>query len=138
MTVNETDKNLFPYRAGILVFILRITRENHLGSQKWLLGRTIPHFFENSKIVRGFSGGSGVRNPPANAGDMGSIPESGKSSREENGNPLQYPCLGNPINRGTWGVQSIGLQRLGHNLATQKQQNQAKRVINKYCIACIF
>ena len=46
-----------------------------------------------------------VKNPPANAGDtgdVGSIPGSGKSPEEGNGNPLQYSCLGNPINRGVW------------------------------------
>ena len=37
---------------------------------------------------------------PANAGDSGSIPESGRSSEDENGNPLQYSVLGNPMNRG--------------------------------------
>ena len=40
-----------------------------------------------------------VKNPPANAGDAGSVPESGRSPGEGNGNPLQYSCLGNPIDR---------------------------------------
>ena len=48
----------------------------------------------------GFSGGSMVRNLPANAGDFGSIPGSGKSPGEENGNPLHYSCLGNPMDSG--------------------------------------
>ena len=39
---------------------------------------------------------------PANAGDMGSIPGPGRSPGEENGNPLQYSCLGNPMDRGAW------------------------------------
>ena len=43
-----------------------------------------------------------VKNPPTNAGDAGSIPGLGRSLREGNGNPLQYSCLGNPINRGAW------------------------------------
>ena len=44
-----------------------------------------------------------VRNPPANAGDIrdsGSIPELGRSPEEGNANPLQYSCLGNPVDRG--------------------------------------
>ena len=44
-----------------------------------------------------------VKNPPANAGDvrdLGSIPESGRSPGEGNGNPLQYSCLENPMDRG--------------------------------------
>ena len=48
----------------------------------------------------GFPGDSVVKNPPANAGDMGSIPGLGRSPREGNGNPLQYSCLGNPMDRG--------------------------------------
>ena len=51
---------------------------------------------------RGFPHGSVVENPPANAGDVGLIPGSGKSPGEENGNPLQYSCLGNPMDRGAW------------------------------------
>ena len=50
----------------------------------------------------GFSGGSGVKNPRANAGDPGLIPRSRRPPEEENGNPLQYSCLGNPKDRGDW------------------------------------
>ena len=45
------------------------------------------------------------KNPPANAGDIrdaGSIPGSGRSSEEGHGNPLQYSCLENPMDRGAW------------------------------------
>ena len=53
----------------------------------------------------GFPGGSVVKNSPANAGearDAGSIPRSGRSPGGGNGNPLQYSCLGNPVERGAW------------------------------------
>ena len=53
-------------------------------------------------ISKGFPGGSVVKNPPANSGDAGSIPASGSSPGEGNGNPLQYSCLGNPVDRGAW------------------------------------
>ena len=43
-----------------------------------------------------------VKNLPANAGDAGSIPQSGRCPGEGNGNPLHYSCLGNPMNRGAW------------------------------------
>ena len=43
-----------------------------------------------------------VKNLPANAGDAGSIPGSGGSPGEGNGNPFQYSCLGNPMARGAW------------------------------------
>ena len=41
-----------------------------------------------------------VKNPPANTGNEGLIPESGRSSGEGNGNSLQYAFLGNPLDRG--------------------------------------
>ena len=53
----------------------------------------------------GCPGGSVVKNPPANAGDIGSIPGSGRSPGEGSGNPLQYSCLGNPLDGGAlWAV----------------------------------
>ena len=51
-------------------------------------------------MLIGFPIGSAVKNPPANAGDMGSILGSGRSPGEGNGNPLQYSCLENPMDRG--------------------------------------
>ena len=50
--------------------------------------------------ILGFPDGSEVKNPTASAGDMGSLPGSGRSSREGNGNPFCPSCLGNPIDRG--------------------------------------
>ena len=43
-----------------------------------------------------------VKNKPANSGEVGLIPGSGRSPEEGNGNPLQYSCLGNPMDRGVW------------------------------------
>ena len=51
-----------------------------------------------------FSVGLMVKNQPANVRDVGSIPESGRSPGEGNGNPLQDSCLGNPMDRGAWRV----------------------------------
>ena len=51
-------------------------------------------------LAWGFPGGSVVKNPPANVGDMGSNPGFGRSPREGNGNSLQYSCLGNAMDRG--------------------------------------
>ena len=57
----------------------------------------------SSNSVLGFPGGAVVKNPPAgDAGDMGLIPGSGRSSGIRNGNLLQYPCLKNSINREGW------------------------------------
>ena len=51
-------------------------------------------------IIWGFPGSSVVKNPPANVGNAGSIPGLGRAPGEGNGNPLQYSCLENPMDRG--------------------------------------
>ena len=53
-------------------------------------------------LNNGFPGNSAVKNLSANAEEPCSIPGLGKSPGEGNGNPLQYSCLGNPMDRGTW------------------------------------
>ena len=63
-------------------------------------------------------GGSGVKNPPANAGDPGLIPGSERSPGEWNGNPLQYSCLENSWTEEPGRLQLQGLQRVGHAWAT--------------------
>ena len=55
-----------------------------------------------------------VKNLPANTGDTrdsGSIPGSGRSSGERNGNPLQYYHLGNPMDRGSWWATVHGVAK---------------------------
>ena len=59
-------------------------------------------YLMNCTETLGFPGGSVVKNLPANAGDVGLILGLGRTSGEGNGNLLQYSCLGNPIDRGTW------------------------------------
>ena len=64
-------------------------------------------------VCMGFPSGSVVKNPPANTGDTGSIPGSGRSPGEGNGNPLQYSCLGNPngqrslVDYSLWGSKGV-------------------------------
>ena len=55
-----------------------------------------------------------------NAGDLGSIPRSGRSPGGGNGNPLQYSCLENPMNRGAWQATVYGVTRVGHDLVTKQ------------------
>ena len=57
------------------------------------------------------------------AGDPGLIPGSGRSSGEENGNSLQYACLGNPMARGTWWATVRGVARIRHDLATKNHHH---------------
>ena len=54
-----------------------------------------------------------------NAGGPGSIPGSGRSPGEGNGNPLQYSCLENPTDRGAWWAMIHGVARVGHDLETK-------------------
>ena len=52
-----------------------------------------------------------VKNLPANAEDMGLIPRSGRSPGERNGNPLQYSCLGNSMDRRAWWAMVHGVEK---------------------------
>ena len=74
-----------------------------------------------------------VKNPPANsedARDMVLRPGSGRSPEARNGNPLQYPYLGNPMDRGVWpaivhGVAELGTnQQLNNNNSTHRYKIQ--------------
>ena len=66
----------------------------------------------------GSPGGSDGKESTCSSGDLGSIPESGRSPEEGNGKLLQCYCLENSMDRGAWQVESLGLQRIGHNWAT--------------------
>jgi len=59
----------------------------------------------------GFPGDSVVKNLPASAGDVGLILGSGRSPGKGNGNPFQYSCLGNPMDRGTWQITVHGFAK---------------------------
>ena len=67
---------------------------------------------------RDFPNGLGIKNLPVNAGDSGLITELRRSPGEGSGNPLQYSCLGNPMDRGAWLAAVYGIAKVRHNLAT--------------------
>ena len=67
-----------------------------------------------------FPGGPAAKNLPANAGNTGSVPHSERSPGGGNGNPLQYSCLGDPMDRGACWLQSIGSQRVRCDLAAKQ------------------
>ena len=64
-----------------------------------------------SGCMLGFPDGSVVQNLPVNAGDTGWIPGSGRSPGGGNGNPLQYSCLENPMDRGAWWAAVYGVAK---------------------------
>ena len=72
----------------------------------WSIHFVVQHkLMQECKAIMSFLSSSVVKNPPANAQDArikGSIPGSGRSPGGGNGNSLQYPCLGNPMDRGVW------------------------------------
>ena len=53
-----------------------------------------------------------MANPPANSGDVGSTPGSGRSPGEGNGHPFQYSCLENPVDRGAWQAAVHGAAKI--------------------------
>ena len=77
-----------------------------------------------------FPGGSAGKEFTCNAGDTGDaglIPGSRRSLEEENGNPVQYSCLKNPMDRGAWWGQR--LQRVAHDLVTEQQRNDTRPLL---------
>ena len=67
----------------------------------------------------GFPYSSVGKESACNAGDLRLIPGSGRSPEEGNGNPLQYSCLENLMDKGAWWATVHGVKRVGHNLATK-------------------
>ena len=71
----------------------------------------------------GFPHSSVDKESACNAGDLGSIPGLGSSPGEGNGNPLQYPCLEDPMDRGAWWATAHGVTRVGlSNQTTTKDR----------------
>ena len=64
-----------------------------------------------------FPGGSEVKASASNVGDLGLIPGSGRSPGEENGNPLQYSCLENPMDGGAWWATVHGVPKSRSDMA---------------------
>ena len=75
--------------------------------------------------MQGFPGSSVGKESTYNAGDPGSIPGSGRCPGEGNGNPLQYSCLENSMDRGAWWATVHGVVRVGHYLVTKPPQERS-------------
>ena len=72
-----------------------------------------------------FSDSSVGKESACSVGDLGSIPRSGRSPREGNGNPLLYSCLENLMDQGAWWATVQEVTRIGHDLATKPQPQSA-------------
>ena len=71
----------------------------------------MPNFSTIAIIYLGIPGGSDDKKSACKAGDTGSIPGFGRSPVEGNGNPLQYSCLENPMDRGAWKAAVHGVAK---------------------------
>ena len=106
----------------------KVSKDQPENFWNWLVRRTPSHsamgwFVFPKRRTVDFPGGSEVKVSAYNAGDLGSIPGSGRSSGEGNGNPLQYPCLENPMTEECGRLQSMGSQRVGHDWVTSLSPN---------------
>ena len=75
----------------------------------------------SSRVFKGFHGSLDGKASAYNAGDPGSVPGLGRSLGEGNGNPLQYSCLENPMDRGAWRAKVHEVARVRHNWAAKQQ-----------------
>ena len=99
------------YNSVITVHLESLNSQTILKKKNTVNGITLSDF----KHLQSFHGGSDSKECACNAGDHGSIPWSGRSPRERNGCPLQYSCLGNPMDRGAWRATVYGRQSVRHN-----------------------
>ena len=102
----------------------KAARKKLEGKERVVTGIVFERTGEFLWALKGFPGGSVVKNPPANAGDtghMGSIPGLGRSPGGGKGNPLQYSSLENPMDRGAWRATVHGVPQSQTWLSTPSE-----------------
>ena len=103
---------------ALILYIYLIIANSALGLPWWLSGKE-------------------SKNLPASSGDRGSIPGSGRTPGEGNGHPLEYSCLGNPMEwKSLVGYSPWGCQGVGHVLVTKQQQIQQKTLAGRDTELC--
>ena len=103
---------------------------NHEGNLLWTMRFIVSPFYPKGPILKDDKTGPNfikcivsaleVKNPSRKARDAGSVPGLWRSTGEGNGDPLQYSCLENPVDRGACRTIVHGLQRIRHNLAIKQ------------------
>ena len=84
--------------------------------------------------LRNFPGGAEVKASAYNAGDLGSISGLGRSPAEGNGNPLQYSCLENPMDKGAWWATVHGVAKSQTVILSEISQTEKE----KYCMTSLI
>ena len=102
------------------------TLGNRVGSGTWGVNGVL--FVHSSETRVGFPGGAVLKDPPARAGDTGSVPGLGRSPGGGNGHPLQYSCLENSTASGPWKATVHGVAKSQTRPSTQahRPQKQAR------------
>ena len=114
----------FPKPTAVKIFLSNLMLEVswHLPTYESIPWVHCFHCFNMSWWLELFPRSSVSKEAVCSAGDLGSIPGSARSLGEENGNPLQYSSLGNPMDRGAWPATAHGVTRVRHNLANKPLQ----------------
>ena len=99
--------------------------------KRWGEGERVSQTTEHSDLEEIKNPHSSVGKESAcSAGDLRSIPGLGRSPGERNGNPLQYSCLENLMDRGTWQATIHGVARVRHDLGTKERKRERNRADN--------
>ena len=89
-------------RASVPLISHQMARKGKFSGSEVKMKEEAVIFLLFGYIILGFTGGSAGKESVCNAGGLGLIPGLGRSAGEGNGNPLQYSCLENPMDRGSW------------------------------------
>ena len=89
-------------------------------------------------MAMGFPYSSVGKESAFTAGDQGLIPGLGRYPGNGNGNPLQYSCLENPMDRGAWQVTAYGVARIRHDLVTKPLCVAVSKIFKKFCLWFIW
>ena len=99
---------------------------SHKGTVVWYL---IKVTLKWKGIIQRLSHSLVSKESACNTGDLGSISGLGRYPGEGNGNPLQYSCLENPMDRGAWWAAVHGVARVGHDWATKERERKVNWVL---------